>query len=43
MNNDNKVETEIAGLTCWASYPTDSFYDDISMQTWSGNTKLIYF
>ena len=22
MNNDNKVETEIAGLNCWASYAT---------------------
>ena len=23
MNNDNKVETAIAGLNCWASYATD--------------------
>ena len=22
MNNDNKVETAIAGLNCWASYAT---------------------
>ena len=24
MNNDNKVETAIAGLNCWASYATAS-------------------
>ena len=24
MNNDNKVETAIAGLNCWASYATVS-------------------
>ena len=24
MNNDNKVETAIAGLNCWVSYATDS-------------------
>ena len=23
MNNDNKVETAIAGLNCWASYATE--------------------
>ena len=23
MNNDNKVETAIAGLNCWATYTTD--------------------
>ena len=23
MNNDNKVETAMAGLDCWASYATD--------------------
>ena len=23
MNNDNKVETAIAGLSCWASYATE--------------------
>ena len=22
MNNDNKVETAVAGLNCWASYAT---------------------
>ena len=22
MNNDNKVETAIAGLNCWATYAT---------------------
>ena len=25
MNNDNKVETAIAGLNCWASYATGDF------------------
>ena len=25
MNNDNKVETAIAGLNCWASYATVCF------------------
>ena len=25
MNNDNKVETAIAGLNCWASYATDCY------------------
>ena len=24
MNNDNKVETAIAGLNCWANYATAS-------------------
>ena len=23
MNNDNKVETAIAGLNCWGSYATE--------------------
>ena len=23
MNNDNKVETAIAGLNCWAGYATE--------------------
>ena len=31
MNNDNKVETAIAGLNCWASYATVS--SDISIKS----------
>ena len=27
MNNDNKVETAIAGLNCWASYATEGHHD----------------
>ena len=28
MNNDNKVETAIAGLNCWASYATELICND---------------
>ena len=34
MNNDNKVETVIAGLNCWASYATYSswqIHDDLEV------------
>ena len=29
MSNDNKVETAIAGLNCWASYATACNFRDI--------------
>ena len=40
MNNDNKVETAIAGLNCWASYATDlsrSHFHDTKHYSFSSN------
>ena len=40
MNNDNKVETAIAGLNCWASYATGHDYQKISLMDELGLAAL---
>ena len=34
MNNDNKFETEMAGLNCWASYATVPNYKKKQYYKW---------